>query len=60
MKRAVVLGLMDWMEVITGSIFEGVRPGRMSWDGWPWARARQVCSPSPPLLAPVTMTGGSC
>lgn len=51
---------MDWMEVIPGLIFEVVRPERMSRDGWPWGRARQVRSPSPPLLAPVTMTGGSC
>jgi hypothetical protein len=56
MKVTFVVGEMAWISVMTGAIFESVRPARRRWAGLPCAREMAVCAPRPLAEGPVIRT----
>jgi hypothetical protein len=58
MKVTFVVGELAWISLMTGAIFESVRPARRRWAGLPWAREMAVCAPRPLAEGPVIRTWG--
>lgn len=51
-----VVGLRDWIELMTEMALDWLRPRRKMEDGWPWARKMAVWAPRPPSEGPVMTT----
>lgn len=52
----MILGFRDLIFSMTGAILDSVRPARMIWEGFPWAREIAVSAPMDLSLGPVMRT----
>lgn len=57
MKMVLILGLVEWISWIMGTVLDEVRPVRKRLLGLLWASAMAVAALMPPTLVPVMTLG---